>query len=189
MKISYYELDNTCIGKETEKAFAIVTGYDGKIKLGHDSRMFQYIAKSLIKEVDNKLYIPTWLVNQDRLWDYVNTDNTIQIEDGKKKVRRTQEQKVKDEINKLINIKSVDTNNYIIVVCLNGGYTVRKFRGEKQINDFINNSVDYDYKEDECILIEIKENTINNIYKSNGYIKESKEAEKMIELLRLIYIN
>lgn len=133
MKVTYYELEKREIGKETDKAIGIITGTGANTKA-----TYEYIAKSLIKEVENKLYIPTWLVKQECLWDYVDVDNQIQIEDGKKRVKRTNEQILQDKILKTVQFNREDrTESYLVKISIGNDVQSDKIReevAEKKIN-------------------------------------------------------
>lgn len=139
MKVSYYELLKREIGGTTEKAYKIIVGYNGKVKLGTDTNIYKYIAKSLVKEVNDTLYVPAWLVRQENLWDYVDIDNTIQIEDGKKRVRKTKEQKEKENYNR--NLKNYFNNNvpneYLIVYFDEDNYDDYNFRNIDKLESYL----------------------------------------------------
>jgi hypothetical protein len=133
MKVTYYELDQREIGKETEKAIGIITGTGANTKA-----TYKYIAKSLIKEVETKLYIPTWIVKQECLWDYIKEENQIQMEDGKKRVKRTNEQILQDNILETVQFnREEQTESYFIKVNTGNDVqsnTVRNELSEKKIN-------------------------------------------------------
>lgn len=161
MKVNYYELDKREIGKETEKAIGIITGNGANTKAS-----YKYIAKSLIKQVEDKLYIPTWIVKQECLWDYIKEENQIQIEDGKKRVKRTNEQILQDKILKEVEFnKEMETESYMISVNIGNDVQsneVRKEIADKKINKLLERGKDALENVDKIAIFYINNNKIEN---------------------------
>jgi hypothetical protein len=161
MKVTYYELDKREIGKETEKAIGIITGTKSDLKTA-----YKYIAKSLIKEVENKLYIPTWIVKQEGLWDYIKEENQIQIDNGKKVTRRSAEQIVKDKIQKEISFnKEMDIESYMLIISFGNDVQsneVRQEIAEKKINKLKNRGLEALQEVDKVAMFYINNNQIQN---------------------------
>ena len=178
MKVNYYELDKREIGKETEKAIGIITG------TGADTKAtYKYIAKSLIKKVEDKIYIPTWIVKQECLWDYIKEENQIQIEDGKKRVKRTNEQILQDKILKVIESnKEMNIESYMINVNIGNDVQsneVRKEIADKKINRFKNESLE---ELDKIAVFYINNNKIEN-YILNELENNSQMTYEYIKIL------
>ena len=178
MKVTYYELDKREIGKETEKAIGIITGTGVNTKA-----TYKYIAKSLIKEVEDKIYIPTWIVKQECLWDYIKEENQIQIEDGKKRVKRTNEQILQDKILKVIESnKEMNIESYMINVNIGNDVQsneVRKEIADKKINRFKNESLE---ELDKIAVFYINNNKIEN-YILNELENNSQITYEYIKIL------
>lgn len=52
----------THIDRITDKSYGIITGTNGKVGSGYKV-FFEYIAFSICKEIDNKIYCPLWIAN------------------------------------------------------------------------------------------------------------------------------
>lgn len=76
-KQTYYKLDEP-IQEVTEKAYGIVTGSNNL----HGSRLqlyIEWIPISQIKEIDNNIYIPAWLISKNNLWDFIDKDSKTEM--------------------------------------------------------------------------------------------------------------
>lgn len=76
-KQTYYRLDEP-IQEATEKAYGIVTGSNNL----HGSRLqvyIEWIPISQIKEIENNIYIPAWLISKNSLWNFIDKDSKIEL--------------------------------------------------------------------------------------------------------------
>jgi hypothetical protein len=102
MKKAFYKVNrNSYI--TTDKAYGFKVGENNSILYSNKKEYFSYVAMSLTKEIDNDLYIPTWLVIDDKdLFQHVDSDNVVMIE--VKTVKKTDEQKKKALNDKIMKV-------------------------------------------------------------------------------------
>jgi hypothetical protein len=74
-KVAYLEL-TTSIEYTSEKAIGFGNGNNGMHGSNY-KEYIQWIPNSKIVEVDNKIFIPAWIVAKNNLWDVVNKENKI----------------------------------------------------------------------------------------------------------------
>jgi hypothetical protein len=99
--MKYYLLTSP-IEQTTEKAFAVATGSNNCISRANLKVYLDWIPYSQIKEVENKIYIPAWLImSNSGLKNAVNFSDSIEIEEPTKvsKPRKTKEQKEQEIYN------------------------------------------------------------------------------------------
>lgn len=102
MKKSYlrYELNKDDLDyAESGKAIKVNPRYTGKIVKNEMIYEYDYIPVSLLQFVEDKVYIPSWLVSQKGIWNCVIKDDSIIIDDGKKRKTLTKEERIIKQLN------------------------------------------------------------------------------------------
>jgi len=73
----YYKLDIP-IQEATEKAIGIVTGSNNLH--GSNYREFiEWIPQSQCKTIEKDIYIPTWIISKNGLWDFVDKESKVNL--------------------------------------------------------------------------------------------------------------
>lgn len=179
MVINYMRLreENIEDSKETEKSIALFNGYTGNFKNGESLFNVNYIAKSIIIEENGKMYMPSWLVSKNNLWNDVYKDDCIQKENGKK--RRTHNEKLIEDIKR--NFKIESNKNDLVglnATCIIIRPMISKFeRIDKRINE---NNIDESF----IITVSLKDRKIIKY----AYDKNEYDIEKINNYLEVIKI-
>jgi hypothetical protein len=73
-KQTYYKLMQ--IDKVTEKAYGIVTGTNGQNGSNY-REYYEYVPFSQVIEKEKEIYVPSWIVVKNSLWNFINKNESI----------------------------------------------------------------------------------------------------------------
>ena len=85
MKITYMELVKDYIIQETEKAYGFDYATGNLTQYGTHKDILKWIPKSMTIQQDNKIYVSYLTIQNNGLWEYVNKNSKITLDNGKKR--------------------------------------------------------------------------------------------------------
>jgi hypothetical protein len=180
MKITCMELVKDYIIQETEKAYGLDNGYNSKITVyGSMQDNIKWIPKSLVQNIDNKLYVSYITIQNNGLWDWVNKNSKITLDNGKKRASGN------ELVLKRLNAELKDNNNLTLIVWDNkqfNSYSIDRFESYKQEGSKFNKEFNNFEDNGMVAVLKIENNQIVESLIQNQNILNAKQ----IELLNLV---
>ncbi|WP_252251135.1 hypothetical protein [Clostridium sp. VAP52] len=184
MKITYMELIEDYILYEfsTEKAYALDNGHSCDIRYGRLQNKLKWIPKSVTIEQENKKYVSYSTIQNLGLWDWVNKNNKISVENGKKRAKGNE--LILNRLNKELK----DNQNLTLIVWDNkqfNSYSVAKFDLYKKENSLKNKEFKNFEENGIVAILKIENKVITEKLIQNEHVL----SKKHIELLNLTIEN